>query len=347
MKLLRNIQAVGKKRLRARCPKNRQTESLPHIGQETSPKGEGFQVPVGLGILLAAVLGLLPVTTYGQSDATTSPARTPDFVFSLALNSKPAPSPGSEPADEVKPQARASGTAPAGAEAFVTNDATAPGLGQAAPKKPRQLGETELLGLLTQKIQAQVGAQGEVDLAFARPWTPVAIPDAPLRLELLEPTIARLNPLLMVRFQIRAGTEVLGTWQASLQCHLWRKVLVAQNALKRGAALSETDLGTERRDALTYRDALSELPAEPAECELTENVQLGAPLTARSVRLKPVVFRGQTAEAVVRDGAMVISLKVEVLEEGAPGQMVRVRNPQSRRELRGRVENEQTIAIPL
>ena len=64
-------------------------------------------------------------------------------------------------------------------------------------------------------------------------------------------------------------------------------------------------------------------------------------------RLRPVVTRGQTADAVVRDGAMVISLKVEVLEEGVPGQMVRVRNPQSRRELRGKVQDERTIAITL
>jgi flagella basal body P-ring formation protein FlgA len=44
---------------------------------------------------------------------------------------------------------------------------------------------------------------------------------------------------------------------------------------------------------------------------------------------------------------MMITLKVEVLEEGVTGQMVRVRNLQSRRELRGKVEDEQTIAIPL
>jgi flagella basal body P-ring formation protein FlgA len=65
------------------------------------------------------------------------------------------------------------------------------------------------------------------------------------------------------------------------------------------------------------------------------------------MRLKPVLSRGQLADAIIRDGAMIISLKVEVLEEGVPGQVVRVRNPQSRRELRGKVLDEQTIAIAL
>jgi flagella basal body P-ring formation protein FlgA len=35
------------------------------------------------------------------------------------------------------------------------------------------------------------------------------------------------------------------------------------------------------------------------------------------------------------------------LEEGVPGQLVRVRNLQSRRELRGKVQDEQTIIISL
>ena len=42
---------------------------------------------------------------------------------------------------------------------------------------------------------------------------------------------------------------------------------------------------------------------------------------------------------------MTISLKVEVLEEGAVGQSVRVRNPVSKREFRGKVQNEQTILV--
>jgi flagella basal body P-ring formation protein FlgA len=42
---------------------------------------------------------------------------------------------------------------------------------------------------------------------------------------------------------------------------------------------------------------------------------------------------------------MEISLKVEILEDGAKGQQVRVRNPQSKREFRGKVENENTITI--
>jgi flagella basal body P-ring formation protein FlgA len=40
-------------------------------------------------------------------------------------------------------------------------------------------------------------------------------------------------------------------------------------------------------------------------------------------------------------------MKVEVLEDGVPGQVIRIRNPQTRRELRGKVQNEQTVVVSL
>jgi flagella basal body P-ring formation protein FlgA len=128
---------------------------------------------------------------------------------------------------------------------------------------------------------------------------------------------------------------------------LWRKVVIAETALQRGQLLNDAPLILERRDVLTLRDPLYELPSALANYEMIESLPAGAPLTLRAFRLKPVVFRGKTVDAVMRDNSMTILLKVEVLEEGVPGQFVRVRNLQSRRELRGKVQDERTIAISL
>jgi flagella basal body P-ring formation protein FlgA len=81
--------------------------------------------------------------------------------------------------------------------------------------------------------------------------------------------------------------------------------------------------------------------------ELTENIQEGAHLLSRSVKIRPSIRRGELVEAILQDGALSVSLRVEVLEDGLPGQLVRIRNPQSKRELRGKVQNEQTILIAL
>ena len=189
-----------------------------------------------------------------------------------------------------------------------------------AVRPARKLEETELRDLLVQTLNQKHGGEGaEWDLRLTRPWTALSVPDEPLTLEILEPAPNRITATSILRFELHAGHTLLGSW----------------------TKFAST------RDLLALRGPLADLPADAAAFEIAETVPAGAALTARSIRLKPVVLRGQTADAVVHDGAMLISLKVEVLEEGVPGQVIRVRNPQSRRELHGKVQNERTIAIVL
>jgi flagellar basal body P-ring formation protein FlgA len=178
-----------------------------------------------------------------------------------------------------------------------------------------------------------------------RVWRPVLLPDEPLTLKVIELPNAGVSASFIVRFQLSTAREVLGTWQMPLQAKIWRDVWVAKSPLRSGQLLADADIGRERRDVLGLRDLLPEEPRE--NLELVESVSAGTPLTSRSVRPKPVVHRGQMVDAQVQDGTLLISLRVEVLENGAPGQNIRVRNVQSRREFRGKVINEQTILVSL
>jgi len=217
-----------------------------------------------------------------------------------------------------------------------------------ATRPPRHLEEDELRGLLTAALNQRRGEEGaEWELHLTRPWTPLVVPDEPLTLEILEPAFNRITSSCILRFELRVGQKTLGSWQAPVQARWWRPTLVAHASLQRGQLLREADFTRERCDLLTLREPLAELPAQTPAYELAETLSAGAPLTARAIRLKPVLSRGQMAEAIIHDGAMIVSLKVEVLEEGVPGQLIRVRNPQSRRELRGKVLDEQTVVIPL
>jgi flagella basal body P-ring formation protein FlgA len=191
------------------------------------------------------------------------------------------------------------------------------------------------------------GGLAEWELHLTRPWAPLVVTDEPLKAEIIEPTPERMGPASILRFELRQSGRLLGSWQMPVQAKLWREVLVARSNLQRGSPLVEASLDRERRDVLALREPMTELPSNADACELDETVSAGSPLLGRAIKTRPVVFRGQMADAVVKDGAMVISLKVEVMEEGIPGQVVRVRNPQSRRELRGKVQDERTIVIPL
>jgi flagella basal body P-ring formation protein FlgA len=216
------------------------------------------------------------------------------------------------------------------------------------PPRQRALGEADLLQLLTHALQQEsVRDRGELELRLTRPWTPRNVPDEPLTVKILEMPNSGVSAAFIIRFELRTAKAVLGTYQLPLQARIWREVWVAHSGLKRGDLIANAEVARERRDVLPLREQFAEFQEGDPSLEMAEPLQSGAPLLARSIKTRPVIRRGQTADALVQDGALSISMKVEVLEDGAPGQVIRARNSQSRRDIRGKVLNQQTIVVVL
>lgn len=214
-------------------------------------------------------------------------------------------------------------------------------------RRARPYNESEIKEQLTTLLQNDyVKDKGELELRFLRIWNPVLLPDEPLTVKILSLPTAGVTPNCIIRFELSTKREILGSWQAPVAAKIWREVWVAKSPLRREQLLSEADVTRERRDVLAIRESILAVQPE-GNLEIAENIPAGTPLYQRSVRQRPVVFRGQLVEAQVQDGAMTISLKVEVMENGAPGQSVRLRNPQSRREFRGKVQPDQTVSVNL
>lgn len=215
-------------------------------------------------------------------------------------------------------------------------------------RRTRAVSEAEVVALLREPLSREFRCTPEeLELKVMRLPVPVQAPDEPLTLQVVELPATGPSASFLLRFELRGDGEVFGVWQAAVQARVWKEIYVTSTPIKRGQTLDQQSLTKERRDVLMLREVLETLPAEPQALEAVENLPAGAPLTRRAVRLKPVLSRGQLARGVVQEGALSIALKVEVLEDGAPGQWIRVRNPQSKRELRGKVQDEQTVLIVL
>lgn len=215
-------------------------------------------------------------------------------------------------------------------------------------RRTRAISEAEIKELLTAALQQdQVKDRGELELRFTRPVPTATVIDEPLTVKILDLPTAGVTGNFVARFELRADEEIAGTWQLPVQARIWREVYVASSPLRRGQLLRDADLTRERRDLLTTRDVLTAIDLENPAIELSENVPAGLPLTSRSLRLRAIIHRGKVADAIIRDGGLTLSVKVEVLEDGLPGQTIRVRNLKSKREFRGKVENEETIHVTL
>lgn len=213
-------------------------------------------------------------------------------------------------------------------------------------RRTRSLDEVELRELLRAKLQDEhVKQRGELELRLTRTWTSIAVPDEPLTLRIVDLPATGPGSNFIVRFELWNTDERIGNWQITAAAKIWRELPIAQEPLKRGQLLPEVRVTLERRDILALRDAPAVLDLNNASLELVESIAAGQPILARSVRLRPIVRRGQLLDAVIEDGTLTISLKVETLQDGLPGQLIRVRNARTRRDLMGKVINEQTILI--
>ena len=215
-------------------------------------------------------------------------------------------------------------------------------------RRARSLSESDILALLTTSLQRDyVKDKGELELRFSRPWTPPNVPDEALKVNVLDLPTLGVTPSFIIRFEIHTERETVSTLQVAVQARVWRDVWTAHSMVKRGELVAGADLVHERRDVVNVRESLAEFTAGDASLEFAESVQANALLLARTVKPRTVVRRGQMIVAQVQEGALNVSLKVEALEDGAPGQSIRVRNPISRRDLSGKVLDEQTVLIPL
>ena len=215
-------------------------------------------------------------------------------------------------------------------------------------RKHRMLEEADLLKLLTDRMQKElVRDTGELELAAVRPWTPVAVPDDGIRVKVTEVPVTGINPNFVARFEVSTAREVIGQWQLQVTAKIWKDMLVTLSAARRGQLLKDTDIRTERRDLLAFREPLPvELATEPT-LEFKEMTMPNQVILARSVRAKPVILRGRFVDAALQSGTLQVSLKVEALEDGAVGQTIKVRNPQTRKEFFGKVQSDQFIVVPL
>lgn len=212
----------------------------------------------------------------------------------------------------------------------------------------RMFDQSDLATLLTATLQQDyVKDKGELEMSFTQPWPSRKISDAPLTIKILEMPTIGVSSSFIVRFELRNEHESIGSWQLPVRAHVWHEAWVAHTMLKRGDSLADADLARERRDLLVIHDSLAEFTPGDSTLQIAEPVGIGAPLFARSIKPMPVVHRGQTVAALVNQGALNITMKVVVLEDGAPGQIVRARNQQSLRDIRGKVLNDQTILVSL
>jgi flagella basal body P-ring formation protein FlgA len=163
---------------------------------------------------------------------------------------------------------------------------------------------------------------------------------------------------LMVR--TRPGAELLGATSATVEAWVdgtmvrsisvpvrvsqQAEVLVAARAIGRAAVIGPEEVRVERRELTTGQEPLRDLGALLGR-QAVRNIVAGEPILASLVEQPPLVRRGDMVVLTAEARGIRAVTQGEAKEDGKAGQVIRVRNLTSNREVYGQVDAERSVRV--
>ena len=208
---------------------------------------------------------------------------------------------------------------------------------------PTPLTRELLLSSLSRDLLAHFSVDGELQLELMRPWTPPSRVASDWQVEILEfPAMPATS--MLVRCRVLADGEQLDQTTFVLRASLWRDAWVTRQPLTAGTIFDATLLESRRTDVLRERDVLPSAVGGRTYV-FARAVPAGRMLTWRDIGRRPLVKKGEVVEVVASEGPLIITLKGVAMENGADGDTVMVRNPESRKDFPARVVEEKRVEV--
>lgn len=200
-----------------------------------------------------------------------------------------------------------------------------------------------LVSELTRHLAAHFNLDGELQLELLRPWSPPARLAKSWQLEVLEfPAVAGSSMLLRCRVLADGAPAAEST--LVLRASLWRDAWASRMPLANGDTFDPSMLEVRRVDLFRERDALPAAVGDRSYA-MTRAVAAGRLLTWRDVGRRPLVRKGQFVEVSAVEGQLVVTMKALAMENGAQGETVTVRNPESRKDFAAMVVDENRVQV--
>lgn len=200
-----------------------------------------------------------------------------------------------------------------------------------------------LLSLAAAELTAHFNLEGELQLELLRPWHAPAPQAADWRLEVLEFPAAPASSLLL-RARLLADGQPAGDVTLVLRASLWRDAWAVREPLTANSLFDAAQLEPRRVDTLRDRDAVP-VTAGDRNYNFTRSVPAGRLLTWRDVARRPLVRKGEIVEVSAADGLLSVTLKGLAMQSGAHGDVVTVRNPDSRKDFSASVIDEKRVQV--
>jgi flagella basal body P-ring formation protein FlgA len=208
------------------------------------------------------------------------------------------------------------------------------------------LTEREVLVALQRELIARYSLEGDLKLSLSTPWVPLEIRNGrDWNLVLDQAPQGGLSATSDVRFHIESAGKKVGEWKATLRASLFRPVWIASRRLDRGEQPDSSAFVLKNVD--TLGDNLSYVAADTdlSVYVMANSVAQDRPLTSRDVSLRPLVRKNQLVDVIVSEGSLNITMKGLALGTGGAGEVVSIRNVDSRKDFQAKVIGTNTVQV--
>lgn len=184
----------------------------------------------------------------------------------------------------------------------------------------------------------------------ASPRIEVSSLDPRLRLGLCDQSLEAFFPAGgRTQGNVTVGVRCAGSAPWSIyvpaKVQVYDRVIVAARPMSRGTLLRAGDVELTELDVTSLASGYLTTPDEALGKTLRRNVQLGAAIGPGLIELPKVIRRGERVQILARTGGMEVRMGGEALEDGAEGELIRVRNRSSRRSVEGVVTGPGTVEV--
>jgi flagella basal body P-ring formation protein FlgA len=201
----------------------------------------------------------------------------------------------------------------------------------------------QVLTLLTRDLAAHFNLEGDLQLELLRAWAPPPRTASRWEINVLEYPSAASSSMLL-RCRVFADGVAVADATFVLRAQLWRDAWVTKQPLTIGGTFEPEMLEARRVDLFRDRDALPAAVGDRSYV-FARAVPAGRLLSWRDISRKPLVKKGSTVEVTAMDGLLAISMKAVAMENGAQGETVTIRNPESRKDFTAMVVGENRVQV--
>lgn len=196
---------------------------------------------------------------------------------------------------------------------------------------------------LAQALSAHFNLDGTLEVHLLRPWISPAGEARSWAVAITEFPIAP-SATMLVRFRLAADGRPGDDTTLMVHAALWRDAWFARQPLAAHSTFNPELLETRKIDSFREHDGL---PASAGDSSFifTRDVPAERMITWHDIARRPLVRKGEVVDVVASEGSLLLTMKALALENGARGDLINVRNLESRKDISALVVDDSRVQV--